>query len=191
MILYTDADLVAYRCAASVSEDAPQDIALARCDTLMRELLHSTGCEQYCGFLTGSNFRYKINPEYKANRKDMVRPKWLEDCRRFLVSEWNCIVTNECEADDYLGIYQDKVNNTSIIASLDKDLLMIPGKHYNWLHQEFIDVSPEEGLKTFYKQMLIGDKSDNIIGVYGIGKVKANKIIESLETEKEMIETVS
>ena len=38
--------------------------------------------------------------------------------------------------------------------------------------------------------MLIGDKVDNIIGVRGIGKVKADRYIDVIEYEPEMIETV-
>ena len=190
-ILLIDADLVAYRCAASVAEDAPLDFAVARCDRLMHELLHVTQCDHYCGYLTGGdNFRKTINKEYKANRKDMVPPKWLQQCREFLIKEWKCKLAIGCEADDLLGINQDKSTHTTIIASLDKDLMMIPGKHYNWMHDTHAIVDKMEGIKTFYKQMLIGDVSDNVIGVAGIGKVKAAKRIDPLTTEQEMIEVV-
>ena len=50
---------------------------------------------------------------------------------------------------------------------------MIPGKHYNWNKKIFETVDLQTGIQHFYKQMLIGDSSDNIIGINGIGKVKS------------------
>ena len=43
-----------------------------------------------------------------------------------------------------------------------------------------------EGLKSFYRSMLVGDSSDNVFGVEKIGKVKAAKIIDPLTTGEEM-----
>ena len=188
MILNIDGDLVCYRCAASVGEQGTEEIAILRTDKLMRDLLYNTGSDEYRCYLTGKgNFRYKINESYKANRKDTPKPQWLQSCREYLISEFSAYVTNGCEADDYLGISQEE---RTTCASLDKDLLMIPGWHFRWLENEKIYVVPLDGLKHFYKQMLIGDKTDNIFGVVGLGKVKAAKIIDPLETEEEMIQTV-
>ena len=53
---------------------------------------------------------------------------------------------------------------------------MIPGWHFNWLQNEKSYVTPLGGIQHFYKQMLIGDKTDNIFGVTGIGPVKDVKI---------------
>jgi len=186
--LLIDADLVAFRCAASVEPHGEEEVALLRVDKLMRDLLINTDSESYLAFLTGgNNFRKQINAEYKANRKDKEPPRWLQACRGFLVSEWNAIISDGCEADDLLGINQ---NEGTRLASLDKDLRMIPGNHFNWLHNEYFYVSELDGLKHFYKQMLIGDRSDNIIGVTGLGQVKASKYIDPLTTEQEMLDTV-
>lgn len=188
MQLLIDGDLIAFRCAASVGDDGAEEIAILRTDRLMQDLLHSTESESYTVYLTGSNnFRKKVNSQYKANRKDKEPPKFLQACREFLVKDWNALVSDGCEADDLLGINQ---REDTMIASLDKDLKMIPGWHFNWLKNEKTYVVPEEGIKTFYKQMLIGDRSDNIFGVDKIGPVKADRIIDPLETEKEMLCTV-
>ena len=205
-----DGDLVAFRCAASTAlsishmdlanlsveeiqklmyPDETQEIAILRADVLMRELLQSTQVDEFNCFLSGrNNFRKKVYPEYKANRKDKTPPRWLQQCREYLIKEWNATVSDGCEADDLLGIAQH--NEDTICISLDKDLLMVPGWHFNWLHNEESYTTPLDGLRTFYKQMMIGDKADNIIGVTGIGKVKAAKLIDHLESEQDMLDVV-
>ena len=156
-----DGDLIAFRCSASVGLEGEEEIAILRTDKLMRDLLYNTESTSYNCYLSGrNNFRKKVNPEYKANRKDKEPPRWLQSCREYLIKEWNAVVSEGCEADDLLGINQH--NTDSVCISLDKDLLMITGWHFRWLDNEKIFVTPDQGLKTFYKQMMIGDKSDNI-----------------------------
>ena len=71
MIGLIDGDLVAFRCSASVGDQGEEEIAVLRTDRLMQELLHSTQVDRYSCFISGGgNFRKKINPEYKANRKE-------------------------------------------------------------------------------------------------------------------------
>lgn len=182
-----DGDIVAYRCAAASEHDG-LEIALVRTDKMVRDILEATQADKYNIYLTGSNnFRKEINPEYKANRKDTIPPQFLQQCREYLVLEWNAQVTDGYEADDALGINQD---DESVICSIDKDLLQVPSRHYNFVRQEFSKVSELEGLQAFYRQMLIGDVSDNVIGIKGIGKVKAGKIIDVLTTEEEMFHKV-
>lgn len=190
-IANVDGDLVAYPCAASCGEDDPLDVALFRCDKLMREILEASDCEEYNIYLsTQSNFRKIINPEYKANRKDMEPPQWLQQCKEYLITEWKAIVKEYYEADDLLGINQQ---DDTVLCSFDKDLLMIPGKHFNWKKQQYGDstlVGYYEGLQHFYAQMLIGDKTDNVIGITGIGPVKANKALDQCDNEQEMFDYV-
>jgi hypothetical protein len=185
-----DADLVAYRVAATCNstEEGVLDIALLRCDKTMQDIIDATDATQYRAFLTGKkNFRKLINPEYKANRKDTVPPIYLKECRNYLIEHWNAEVTAIGEADDYLGLHQSK---DSILCSLDKDLDMIPGLHYNWVRGDIYEISEIEAIRHFYRQLLIGDRSDNIFGVVGVGKVKASKLLDHLETEQEMLEVV-
>lgn len=187
-IALIDADLVAFRCAATVQEYEPVDVAIYRVDVLMRQILEATESEQYKSFLTGrGNFRKVINTEYKANRKDKEPPCYLQDCREYLIKEWNAVVSDGVEADDLLGIEQ---TDETVVCSLDKDLLMIPGVHFNWTKLEYTHVDQLDGLRTFYKQMLIGDRSDNIFGVDKIGPVKAAKLIDHLEDEQDMYDIV-
>jgi len=77
-----------------------------------------------------------------------------------------------------------------IICSLDKDLKQIAGRHYNWRKNEFDFVDPIDGLRLFYRQCLTGDSTDGIPGVGGIGAVKSARIINDLETEEDMFNSV-
>lgn len=78
----------------------------------------------------------------------------------------------------------------TIICSIDKDLRMIPGKHYNFVTGEFFEIEELEGLYNFYEQLLIGDRVDNIIGVNGIGAVRAPMYLRNCVDEEEMFTTV-
>lgn len=180
MIALIDADIVAFRCAASAEHD-PQEIAQLRAHNLMRDILHATNAESFVGFLTGSNnFRYNIYPEYKANRKDKPRPKHLEACKELLIKGWNCKVTDGIEADDALGIEQDKETSSTIICSIDKDLLQIPGRHYNFVRQEERHISVYDGWRNFYSQLITGDSSDNIPSFDGKFRNSTPKFIQKL-----------
>lgn len=170
-----DADIVAYRCAAASQNDTLAD-AVARCDNQIESIIGETNATHFSLYLTGSNnFRRKLSPTYKANRTQ-EKPQFLEDCRDFLIKNWKAVIATDCEADDLLGINQDE---HSIICSIDKDLLQVPGKHYNFIKKEFQEVSYLEGMRAFYLQMITGDTSDNIKGVQGLGKVKGAKVLDS------------
>jgi 5'-3' exonuclease len=181
-----DGDIVAYR-AAAASENESLSVACLRADDTMRRILINTNADEYMNFLTGNNnFRREIDPQYKANRANLPRPRHLEDVKAFLVTDWNAQVSDGYEADDLLGINQ---TDDTILASIDKDLNQIPGKHYNFVKEEYYEVSPLEGMRFFYKQTLIGDTSDNVFGIRGIGPVKASKLIDTLDKEEEMYYT--
>ena len=178
-----DGDIIVYRGAASAQEEE-QWVAQARADKMIQEILEDTGATSYQVYLTGSNnFRREIAPSYKANRPD-ERPAHWEAVRQFLVTQHKAIICDGYEADDEMGIQQDKETLTTVICSIDKDLLQIPGRHYNFVKKIHSVQTPEQGLKHLYLQSLIGDRSDNIIGVAGIGPVKAEQALAELLPEE-------
>lgn len=199
MVALIDGDLVLYRCACSAENDS-FDIAKHRVNELLDLLLVKTEADSYRFFIGGKgNFRKAIFPEYKGHRTQ-PKPIHLDSLRDYAVQELNAEITEyDLETDDYLGIYQDKHSDVydTIICSLDKDLLQIPGKHYRWAiatakwskPEEYHTITEIEGLRLFYEQCLKGDKADNVKGVEGLGEKKAQKILEKCETEVEMINT--
>lgn len=158
---------------------------------MMQRILETTGAESHRTFLTGKgNFRYDVYSEYKANRIGKPQPIYRHDAEQYLIEYWGAEVTSGCEADDALGIAGCVGEVPTTICSIDKDLMMIPGTHFNWRRNEFYEVSPVEGLHSFYRSMLVGDSVDNIVGVAGIGVKKSAKLINDLENEEDMFNVV-
>lgn len=137
------------------------------------------------------NYRREISTEtvYKGNRT-AGKPYHFDAMREYLINKYSAEEVDGIEVDDALGIAQDKATNTTVICSLDKDMLMIPGKHYNWRKDLERDISQLEGLKNFYTQLLTGDRTDNIKGLEGIGPKKAAKLLAKATTEEEAFEVV-
>ena len=182
-----DGDIVCFRCATSMGEETNLGILHFRINEMMDQILSKTEANSFMVFLTGQdNFRRKIYPEYKANRPQ-EKPQWWKEAREFLVSEFNAYIVDGQEADDALAINQ---TTHTVICSIDKDLLQVPGKHFNFVKDEWYDIDYYEGLYRFYKQCLMGDRSDNIRGVAGIGDKKADKILKECFTETELFNAV-
>ena len=83
---------------------------------------------------------------------------------------------------------------STVICTLDKDLMMVPGWHYNWdaKGNKYVFQDPLDGLKCFYKQLLTGDSTDNILGLFGVGpKSTLLKDVDKCKTEDEMALVVS
>jgi len=128
-------------------------------------------------YLTGNdNYRKQIDPEYKAHRKTQRVPEHLNECKQYLLNKYSAELEEGLEADDLLGVEQmlyRKKGEKSIICTLDKDLKCIPGLHYDWRKDVLSDINPVEADLFFYEQCLMGDSTDNIPGLKGIGPKKA------------------
>lgn len=191
MIALIDADIVAYRCSASVEKE-PEDQEgklFARINGMMEEILNATESndDDFTSYISGeNNFRYQLFPDYKANRKQ-VEPTYRQLAKAFILESWNGVITEGNEADDALGLNQ---TGGTVICSMDKDLLQIPGQHYNFVTRDFSHVNDLGGIRNFYTQLLVGDRADNILGVEGIGKKKAPLYLDGCETEVEMFQVV-
>lgn len=197
MLALIDSDTPVFATALA-SEGVELQYAKSRLDAFINNIIESSGATEAKLFVSGEgNFRKIIDPSYKAHRPQ-ESPKWREDLRLHLIDSWGAIECNGYEADDACGIHQCSDGST-IICGIDKDLLQIPGKHYQWpIIRKGEVVRPglyhyideETGWRNLFTQALTGDTSDNIKGVYGIGKVKAAKILEDCHTEEEMFQRV-
>lgn len=189
-----DGDIFCYRAGYSVEKDGepqePLGIAISRMDTAIWACLEEVEAKGWQIFLTASNnFRKEVYPGYKANRTQ-AKPVYLDDLRNHIITKYGGAIADGMEADDYLAIYHVLNPDHTVICTIDKDLKQVAGNHYNFVKKEFAVVTELEGLRTFYTQFLVGDAADNIIGIAGLGPVKAGKLLASCETEQEMFDIV-
>lgn len=202
MLALIDSDTLCYASAAMAEADGA-GIACSNVRNGLESLLRRLEPSSYELWITGeNNFRHRVYPEYKANRLKTPRPKFLPETRAYLVKHFGAHVSDGCEADDMLGIaqcQQNELGNDSIISSIDKDLLMIPGWHHIpeikrlgvvVREERRCYTSPLDGLLFFYTQLLTGDVTDNIKGVVGLGKVKAAQMLDAISSERDMLQIV-
>lgn len=186
-----DADLLVYR-VGFASAGTPEGIARARLDEMYKRILEATQAERVISYLTStdkSNFRFTLFPEYKANRVQ-PKPEHYLMLREYLTDQYFATVVHGQEADDAIGIAAMQ-EPQSVVCTIDKDLDMIPGWHYNFVQDRLYLINELEAFRAFYRQCLEGDKgTDNIEGCAGIGKVKAERILVGCESETEMFEAV-
>ena len=152
-------------------------------------------------FDKGKTFRDELFPDYKATREKMpedLRPQ-IERIRE-LVDTFNIprAEMEGYEADDVLGSLArwavDQGLTVKIITG-DKDLLQLvderitvnlPGRslrdakdYFREDVKETLGVWPEQVVDF---KAIIGDRSDNIPGVYGVGEKTAVKLLEEYQT---------
>lgn len=197
-VLLVDADMLAYQAAFSALSDAddPDDYleeALDKADDVFDAALFGAlpfyEDNDYEAFLTGNgNFRndVAVTVGYKANRANVEKPKYLEEIRQHFVENWSATIVEGQEADDAIAIRATELGMNCTVISGDKDMLQIPCRHYNPRTRKKVKVTPFEGAYSFWKQMLTGDRADNIKGLKGIGDVKAGRLLQLCKTEADL-----
>lgn len=190
MKVLIDGDILTYRAAFSC-EGQPLEDACDKIDCMVEDIMAATSfdmfSQNYEMFITGKgNFRYDIQETYKQNRSGKPKPEHLPGLRDYLVEAHNAKVSVDQEADDDIAIRATELGPNAIIASIDKDFLQVPCRHYNLNKKTTVKVDEFEGLVFFYTQILMGDKADNIFGIKGVGPVKAGKMLFNKKTEYEL-----
>ena len=147
-------------------------------NNLVKDILEKTGCNEYIFVIggNGKNFRYVVNPNYKANRKKQAKPIMLDKVREMVFRDFDVCYIPHLEADDTCRILAEE-NKSNVIVSIDKDLRTFPGKLYDYYHDKFICISPQQAEANFKRQLLIGDKTDGYDGIPKVGPATADKLI--------------
>lgn len=167
----------------------PVQNALHNVKLAMEEALDNCKADKYKVYLTGkNNYREAAFPEYKANRDAAHKPVHYQSIKDYIVRRWHGAIVEGLEADDAIGI--SGYEHDAIMASIDKDLLMVPGTHYHLRDKTFKVVDDEEGDLIFLRQWLTGDSTDNIPGIKGTGPAKAKKLIPDGMSKEEGYWTV-
>lgn len=167
-------------------ECEPLENCLQMVKTSLENTLNVLGTKEYRLYLSGRrNFRDDVYSDYKANRDGAARPRYFKDIRDYMVEQWGGRVCDGFEADDACGMDAGSLGSGAVVVAVDKDLDQIPGTHYNWVTGEQYTVSPKDGMRFFYEQLLSGDPTDNIPGIDGIGPVKAKAALSECTTPQE------
>lgn len=187
-----DADFIPfYVCHTKVGQE-PKTIAECKelTDSLIRNINNAIGTDIFLGCLTvGKCFRYKINPEYKGNRKydyDSDYLKKISAIKEYLITDYKCTYKiDEYEADDLVIKYSNLLKDEfdCVIVSPDKDILYTEGKHYNPKLNSWVITDKEKAEYYFWKSMMVGDVIDNIKGCKGIGVKTAEKVLNNVPVE--------
>ena len=137
-----------------------------------------------------SNFRKKIavTKEYKGNRKKQDKPAHYEAVRQYLKENYDTQVIKGYEADDALGINHTKNKDTTVIVTIDKDLVQIPGKHFNLDSLKYFEVDELEGARSLFTQVLQGDAADDVPGAPGLGKGRVKELLKDATSIRELYE---
>jgi len=141
-------------------------------------------------FLTisdGVRYRDKFSKsvKYKEHRASAPTPLYMKEMQDFVIRNLNTNVSysSQREADDAVSIIArdyyvcSGASDKYIIAGVDKDLLQIPGDHYNYVKDTIRYQASWEADRWFFYQLLMGDVADNIPGIKGVGPKKADKIL--------------
>jgi len=195
-----DADIFLYEFGTAKKDDGTPlqwPFVVSRMDARIYNILKAVDADSWQLYITDStdNFRKEIASikKYKGNRPQ-EKPYWHEHLYNFLVYHRNAHVVKGMEADDAVGIdqYQSLLLDYdvwshddlpedyphTVICSRDKDLDMIPGWHYTWQagqqNEKPLWYQDEvRAWRSFFSQLLTGDSTDNILGLYGVGNNSA------------------
>ena len=128
-----------------------------------------------------NNWRKQYYPDYKANRKDKEKPVMYDIILNELYSNYEIVSLPNLEADDTCRIISEDNQNYAtrkLLVSIDKDFHSFPCELYDPLHDKQYNINQAEADYNLMKQIIMGDKADNIQGLEGYGEVKATKFMD-------------
>lgn len=210
MHLVIDGDQMMYSCGFA-TEGEPVENALHLVNEKIKSICLKAGFSgQPEIYIKGEgNFRYDIDPEYKATRATR-KPEHMEAIRDHLILSWFATPVDGMEADDKVSLlkYQGyrkygHRDDIGIIAySPDKDLKCTPGWTLDDKHDAPYWITDEQAKRHFVYQLLEGDRVDNIKGLpsvpddikkrYGlrsnkVGKATAKKLMSETKTSEDAL----
>lgn len=154
---------------------------------------------------SGKNHRHELYPDYKANRPEAPEELKIQfPLVRFAAQALNFTIIEQpnVEADDIIASLVTKLasqGKKSVVVSSDKDLMQLIGEHtsmYDPMKSKYIreaEVFEKFGVtpaKVRDVLALMGDSSDNIPGVPGIGPKTAAELIERFGSFHEVLDRV-
>lgn len=156
-------------------------------DFMMKSILDGCKADGYVAYIKGKNtqFRKEFNADYKAKRPK-ESPSWWNFVKEYLKIAHGVVEVNGIEVDDAVNITRLFIPD-SFIAAIDKDLLQLPGTHYNWRTGEWITTTEEKARYYLWYDMIVGQPGDNVKGVPGKGEKYAEKVLTDPNTYSSVV----
>lgn len=185
-----DADYIKHHVCGEIYELLSQNYTREEIDIdemIERKLLaihNSFSCAALIFCFSGKSsqtFRYSVavEKEYKGNRKQDSRDyeQKVSDIMyvvEYIMKSNNVLIFSDLEADDILSMLQCE---ETFIISNDKDLKQVPGWHFNFKTLNIHRINEIDAHKNLCYQLLVGDATDCIPGLKGIGDKRALEIM--------------
>jgi len=183
MICLIDGDVIAYIAAYDNTEEEAQ----VKLGNLIEDITDCVFADDTRIAVKGDdNFRYEFFDDYKGNRNKEGNEEhraFVNRLRDYMVQCHDAEEAHGQEADDLLAQWAQECIDSELeyaIASIDKDLLTIPGVHFNIRKGLISHVDDDLADYLLSKQLLMGDSADNIPGLPGIGTKRAEKLLEGV-----------
>lgn len=194
-----DGDTIAYRAATSCqntledNQGFVQPFANVRegeayVDNILLGTMRDLGAHFMQVYLSDpeANWRKEIYPEYKSNRKAVVRPLLLGRMKEYLTAQYGATYWPSLEADDVLGIIAtspEVMPGKRIVVGNDKDFQTIPGFHHTLGDRKDGKAVVREITREFADwfhlvQALAGDRVDGYPGCPGMGMERARQALK-------------
>ncbi len=173
-----DADSLLYICLYNKKDSVSK--SLEQCqkalDNMIYNILDITEATHYILALTiGRNFRYLVKEDYKGDRGKSEKPDYFNECRDYLLTQYQAVHNENLEADDIINIYNKNIES-SFICACDSDILEgLEGSHFNYKKFEWVITDEESANYKFWTNMITGTHN----GISGL-KGKGIKFVEKL-----------
>jgi len=172
-------------------EPTPENLLIEEIDQFVHNILLGIECKSKIFIFSGKTrdgFRWSIarDKPYKGNRKskELLYPNQMNDMNfvfDYIQSKEHTLRYEDLEADDLLAMLQSE---DTFIYSKDKDMLQIPGTHFDIKTDEFHVVSEDQGWRFLMAQVLTGDSTDNILGLRNFGPAKVKALFIGVATHE-------
>ena len=198
-----DADSMIYTVAWKFRDKNVKAMVTMHLNKFISDVIINSGATHYIGFFGSHevgdkpNFRFAVDPNYKLNRP--ATPDWVIKWRPVLFevmkSKWKFMGVDGMEADDACAIaakYFKSEFDEVIVAACDKDLQQIPGiTYYNYQKHEKFTINSFDAIMNLGVQVLMGDSTDNVKGLEGIGPKKAVGVLSECTTVAQIKWTIA
>ena len=178
------------------SKGLPTNAVYAYIQMLLKIIAEEKPSHIMVAFDKGKTFRHESYDDYKGGRNET--PKELKEQIPYAkkVTRAMGITVEEIEnyeADDIIGTYSKKIDEEVLVVSSDRDLLqlispnvrmkLLKMKDYVYYNEKsFYEDYGIKPIEIIDLKALMGDSSDNIKGVAGIGEKTALKLIKEYHT---------